>query len=155
MVDLAIIKPTLEDVDSIFNLVENFARKGEILKRNKGNIAERIREFICIKDGNDVVGVASLRLFFPYLGEIRTLVIDEEYQGFNLGRRLVQSCVDEAKKMCVKDVFALTFKKGFFLKLGFKLIDKKQLPSNKIWEDCINCPFFPNCKEEAVLLSLK
>ena len=155
MVDLEIVKPTLEDVDSIFNLVENFARKGEILKRSKGNIAERIREFFCIKDGNNVVGVASLRLFFPYLGEIRTLVIDEEYQGFNLGRRLVQSCVDEAKKLCVKDVFALTFKKGFFLKLGFKLIDKKQLPSNKIWEDCINCPFFPNCKEEAVLLSLK
>ncbi len=155
MRDLAIVKPILEDVNAIFDLIEHFAKKGEILIRNKENIAERIREFFCAKDGDRIVGIVSLRLYFPYLAEVRTLAIDEKYQGMNVGRRLVEACIEEARWLGVKDVFALTFKKGFFLKLGFKLIDKKQLPSKKIWEDCINCPFFPNCKEEAVLLSLK
>ncbi len=155
MQDLTIIKPKLEDVDQIFDLIEYFSRKGLILKRSKENITERIREFFCVKDGGVTVGVASLRLYFPYLAEVRTIAISEKYQGMNLGRRLVEACIEEARLLGVKDVFALTFKTGFFLKLGFRLIDKKQLPSKKIWEDCINCPFFPNCKEEAVLFSLK
>jgi len=150
-----IVKPTLNDVDDIFKLVEYFAKKGDILMRSREDITERIREFFCAKDGERVVGIASLRLYFPYLAEVRTLAIDENYQGMNLGKRLVKACIEEARLLGVKNVFALTFKKEFFIRLGFELINKKQLPSKKIWEDCINCPFFPNCKEEAVLFSLK
>ncbi len=155
MQGLKIVKPTLNDVEDIFRLVEHFAKKGDILMRSRENITERIREFFCAKDGDSVVGIVSLRLFFPYLAEVRTLAIDENYQGMNLGKKLVEACIEEAMSLGVKDVFALTFKKEFFIKLGFRLIDKKQLPSKKIWEDCINCPLFPNCKEEAVLFSLK
>ena len=154
MRDLAIVKPTLEDVEDIYKIVEYFANRGDILKRSRENITERIREFFCAKYANKIIGVVSLRLFFPYLAEIRTLAIDEGYQGMRIGKKLVEACIGEAKTLGVRDIFALTFKKEFFLKLGFRVIDKKELPSKKIWEDCINCPLFPGCDEEAVLFSL-
>ncbi|WP_022669595.1 N-acetyltransferase [Hippea alviniae] len=154
MSDINIVKPTLNDVDDIYKLVSYFAKKGDILARSKENIAERIREFQCAKGNGNVIGISSLRIFYPHLAEIRSIAIDENYQNMGIGKMLVSACIEEAKRLGVKNVFALTFKKEFFLKLGFKPIDKKELPSNKIWEDCINCPLFPNCKEEAVIYSL-
>jgi amino-acid N-acetyltransferase len=38
----------------------------------------------------------------------------------------------------------------FFQKLGFKEIEKSELPQ-KIWADCIKCPYFPDCEEEALI----
>lgn len=154
MSDIRIVKPTLNDVDDIYKLVFYFAKKGDILPRSKDNIAERIREFQCAKDGENIIGVSSLRIFYPYLAEIRSIAIYENYQSMGIGKMLVSACIEEAKYLNVKDIFALTFKREFFLRLGFRLIDKKELPSNKIWEDCIHCQLFPNCKEEAVIYSI-
>jgi len=50
-------------------------------------------------------------------------------------------------------VFTLTYKPGFFSKLGFRVIDKKELP-HKVWADCLNCPHFPDCDEIAMLLQI-
>ncbi len=154
MQEINIVKPNLNDIEDIYRLIEFYAKRGDILMRSRENITERIREFFCAKLDGKIVGIVSLRLFYPYLAEIRTLAIYEEFQKLSLGRKLVSACIDEAKALGVRSVFALTFKKEFFLKLGFKVIDKKELPSKKIWEDCINCPMFPNCGEEAVLLKL-
>jgi len=56
--------------------------------------------------------------------------------------------------MGVEEVFALTYAATFFKKFGFKIIDRKKLP-HKIWNDCINCPDFPDCGETAMILSMK
>lgn len=154
MQEIEIVKPNLSDVEDIHRLIEFYAKRGDILMRSRENITERIREFFCARLDGKIIGIVSLRLFYPYLAEVRTLAIDEEFQGLKIGKKLVLACIEEAKGLGVKSVFALTFKKEFFEKLGFKVIDKKKLPSKKIWEDCINCPLFPNCGEEAVLLEL-
>ncbi|AEA34446.1 N-acetyltransferase [Hippea maritima] len=151
---MEVVKPTLLDVDELYNLIDYFAKKGDILKRSKENIAERIREFVCIKEDNSIVAASSLRLYYPFLAEVRTIVVRENYQNRHLGSKLVEISLEEARSLGVKNVFALTFKKEFFLKLGFVEIDKKELPSKKVWEDCVNCPYFPSCKEEAVIISL-
>ncbi len=154
MQEIDIVKPNLNDIEDIYRLIEFYAKRGEILMRSRENITERIREFFCARLDGKIVGIVSLRLFYPYLAEVRTLAIHEEYQGLKIGKKLVLACIDEAKALGVRSVFALTFKKEFFVKLGFEVVDKKMLPSKKIWEDCINCSLFPNCGEEAVLLKL-
>lgn len=53
----------------------------------------------------------------------------------------------EAKQLGVEKMFALTFQLEFFQHLGFRHIDKKLLPQKKIWEDCVNCPFFQTAKK--------
>jgi amino-acid N-acetyltransferase len=61
----------------------------------------------------------------------------------------VAICIDEAKNLGIKKVFALTFVPQFFKKLRFREIEMKELP-HKVWSDCINCIYFPDCKETAV-----
>ena len=48
-------------------------------------------------------------------------------------------------------IFVLTYKVGFFEKLGFRQVDKATLP-HKIWADCIKCIKFPECDEVAMIL---
>ncbi len=151
---MKIVKPTLKDVEQIKNIIDEFAKKRDILPRSAEDVAERIREFFIIKENGKIIAISSLRIYFPYLAEIRTIAVKEEYQGRGLARQLINQELKEAKSLNVEKVFALTFQVEFFKKTGFAIIDKKQLPQKKIWEDCVKCPFFPDCKEEAVIIEL-
>jgi UDP-N-acetylmuramoyl-tripeptide--D-alanyl-D-alanine ligase len=59
-----------------------------------------------------------------------------------------------ARELGISRVFALTYKPDFFYRLGFRTIDKSELP-HKVWSECINCVKFPDCGEVAVALDLK
>ena len=149
-----IIKPDLKDVDKIKSIVDEFARKRDILPRSAEDIAERIREFAVVKFKGEVIAISSLRLYYPFLAEVRTIAVKKEHQGKGLAKSLIEYELKEAERLRIEKVFALTFQVEFFKRMGFELIDKKQLPQKKIWEDCVKCPFFPDCKEEAVIISL-
>ena len=78
------------------------------------------------------------------------MAVELKKQRKGLGTELVSICVDEAKQLGAKKVFALTYKPEFFKKFGFRKVKHTDLP-HKIWAECINCPKFPNCQEIAVL----
>lgn len=151
---IEIIKPTISDCEQMKALIDKFVKKQVILPRPIEDIAERIREFFVAKVGSKVIATSSLRIFYPNLAEIRTITIDENYQKQGLGRKLIEKELEEAKNLGLHKVFALTTQIDFFKKMGFSLIDKKNLPLKKIWEDCIKCPLFPDCNEEALIISL-
>ena len=46
-------------------------------------------------------------------------------------------------------MFALTDNPGYFLRLGFTPTSKTTLP-HKVWNECVHCPKFTTCTEEAV-----
>jgi len=50
-------------------------------------------------------------------------------------------------------VFALTMEPDFFVKLGFGVVEKDELPM-KVWSDCARCPKQQNCDEIAVIKSV-
>jgi amino-acid N-acetyltransferase len=77
-------------------------------------------------------------------------VVTENFQGRGIGAALVRACVEEAIALGITRVFTLTYQADFFKKLGFKPIDKGELP-HKVWSDCIHCPKFPDCNEEALI----
>ena len=52
--------------------------------------------------------------------------------------------------MGVKRIFVLTAIPEYFEKLGYRKIPKEKLP-HKVWKDCLNCPYFPDCREEALI----
>ncbi|MFZ3073007.1 MAG: N-acetyltransferase [Thermodesulfobacteriota bacterium] len=146
-------KALLKDVKDIFDMVEFYARKGEMLHRPLNEIYSYLRDFYVFESSGAVVGVAALHICWEDLAEIRTLAVKENASGRGIGTSLVNACIDEARMFGVKRIFALTYKPAFFEKLGFKSVDKDILPQ-KIWGDCIRCVKFPNCDENAVLKEL-
>jgi amino-acid N-acetyltransferase len=101
-----------------------------------------------------VVGTVCLHICWEDLAEVRSLAVAEDQGGKGIGRQLVQACLDEARQLGLKRVFALTYKPGFFEKLGFHTIEKSELP-HKIWGDCMKCAKFPECDEIAMSIELQ
>jgi len=149
--NLIIKKPDLSDIIDIQSVLEPYVKEGIILKRDDDEVAMNIRSYTMVYDDKKPVGVAALHIFSPFLGEIRSLAVDKDYQGKGIGKLLVNTLLEEAKKLGLKEVLVLTYKKEFFEKLGFMEIEKEAIPDKKIWADCIKCKFFPNCNEIALI----
>ncbi len=146
-------KAKLTDVKKIQALVNQYADSGEMLPRTLNELYEHLRDFhVCEEDG-DLCGVCALHVSWDGLAEIRSLAVRKDRLKRGIGSELVRQCLSEAASLQVQRVFVLTYQDGFFRRLGFTDVDKKELP-HKIWTDCLNCVKFPNCDESALIISL-
>ncbi|MDZ7642293.1 MAG: N-acetyltransferase [Desulfurivibrio sp.] len=143
----------MEDIRQIYALLQFFAGRNLLLGRPLSSLYDHLRDFkvaVAAAEPGQVVGVCALHICWENLAEIRSLAIAESFQARGLGRELVHACLAEARELGISRVFTLTYQPAFFSKLGFKSIDKNELP-HKVWSDCINCPMFPDCNEEALI----
>lgn len=147
-------KAVLNDVPDIYELVESYAKKGVMLHRPSSEIYDGIRDFFVFLNGEKPTGACALHICSEDMGEIRSLAVKEGSTGKGVGTALVNACIEEARALGLKRVFALTYKTNFFIKRGFKEINKEVLP-HKIWGDCIRCVKFPNCDEHAVIIEIR
>jgi amino-acid N-acetyltransferase len=146
-------KATMKDAKEIHALVNQFAKKDEMLPRSLNEIFENIRDFfVCLEEGK-IVATAALHILWEDLAEIRSVAVASDYQGKGIGKRLVKRCLREAQSLGVGKVFALTYHPGFFRELDFNDVDKNSLPQ-KIWGECLKCHKFPECNEIAVIKTL-
>lgn len=151
---LCIEPARLADAQDIHALVTFWADRGDMLHRPIGEIYEAIRDFkVARKDGR-VVGCGSLKIMGTDLAEVRSLAVAEEAQGLRVGAGIVAACVADARNFGLDRVFALTYRPGFFEKQGFRIANVMEFPQ-KVWGECVRCPFFTNCKEIAVVMDLK
>ena len=145
------------DIKKIYNLLKYFADKDLLLGRSLSSLYDQLRDFSVYvekaeeePDQEKLVGVCSLHICWDNLAEIRSLAVTEGYQGKGVGRQLVDRALSEADAYGITKVFTLTYQPDFFRNIGFKDIDKSELP-HKVWSDCIQCSKFPDCNEEALV----
>ena len=146
-------KAKVSDVPEIQKLINEYAERDLLLPRSLSDIYENLRDFYVLKIDGKIVGSCALHVIWEDLGEIRSLIVRNEYEKRGFGRNLVDICLREAKFLGLKRVLALTYIPGYFKKLGFVEIDKRTLPF-KVWSDCVKCPKFPDCGEFALLYYL-
>jgi amino-acid N-acetyltransferase len=140
----------VKDVKDIQRLVNSHAEKGEMLPRSLGDTCDSIRDFFVYEDNGVVLGCCALHVTWVDLAEIKSLAVADESQGKGMGRKLLDACLEDAQRLAIKRVFALTYKSEFFQKMGFQQIEKGELP-HKVWLECVKCVKFPDCDEVAVI----
>ena len=146
----SIRKAVVGDVGKIQKLVNHFASEGLMLALSLSEVYEHLRDFTVADKDGDVVGACALHIVWEDLAEIRSLVVDPTCRESGIGRALVKSCLEEARGLQLQRAFALTYQEHFFHRLGFKTVEKEELP-HKVWTDCLKCTKFPNCDETAVV----
>lgn len=151
---LCIEPARLSDADAIHSLVTFWADRGDMLHRPIGEIYEAIRDFKVARVGEQIVGTGSLHIMGVDLAEVRSLAVAEDAQTKGVGAAIVAACVADARAFGLERVFALTYKPGFFEKQGFTVANVMEFPQ-KVWNECVRCPLFTNCKEVAVVLPLR
>lgn len=150
-----VVRPAaIGDVPYIHHLVENYAAQGNLLPRPMGELYRHLRDFFVVEVNAKIAGCGALEIFTEDLGEIRSLVVDDQYKRHGLGRLLVDRLLAEARTIGLRRIMALTYVPEFFHKLGFKTVPKETLPE-KVWGICVKCYKFNNCDEIAVLHELR
>lgn len=144
-------KAKIADVKVMQQLINQYADSGQMLPRSLNELYEHLRDFHVYEEDDTLIGVCALHVSWDGLAEIRSLAVRQDRTKNGIGSQLVRRCLQEAGELQVERVFVLTYQNGFFRKLGFAEVDKKELP-HKIWTDCLNCVKFPNCDESALLI---
>lgn len=149
-------KATIKDIKVIHALLSDYGDKGVLLSRPLSQLYDHVRDFFVyeIPETKAIAGCGALQFCWEDLAEIRSLAVYKEHQGREIGSRLVQAAISEAKDYGIKKLFTLTYKPMFFKQFHFNVIVRSELPL-KIWSDCISCVKFPDCDETAMMLALE
>ena len=146
-----LLRASIADAKAICELVNTFARRGEMLPRTMAEVYANLRDFYVVRDdAGETIACGGLHILWEDLAEIKSLAVREDMQGLGLGQRIVEACVHEARELGLTTAFALTYRPGFFEKLGFTQADVMTLP-RKVWGECYRCPKFPGCNEIAMV----
>ncbi len=129
---MSVRRAKMSDVDKIYQQVNFWADKGEILPRTRDNIIHDIQNFVVAELDGEVVGCASLYIYQTGLAEIRSVVIDQQAQNQGQGQALVQYLLEFAQQIELQQIIVLTYIPQYFSKLGFSEINKDSLAENII-----------------------
>ena len=150
----ALIRPArVEDVAEMQALINGYAAEDRMLERSRDFLLEHLRDFVVARDESGFVGCCALAVLTPDLAEVRSLAVRPEAAGRGIGRALVRACVEEARRLGTRRVFALTLVPDFFERCGFVLTSLGRLPEKSAAE-CPVCPKRFACDEHAMLLHL-
>ena len=141
---------TISDAKAINALINSYAERDRMLFRSLADIYENLQTFIVAELDNNIVGCCALEVIWADLAEIKSLAVDGANKEKGVGRELVAAAVEQAAKLGVPKVFALTLEPAFFEKSGFEIVEKEMLPM-KVWSDCARCSKQQNCDEIAVI----
>ncbi len=146
-------KARISDIKTVHRLINDCAAKGEMLSRSLAELYDNMRDYFVREEAGDLAGACALHVCWEDLAEIRSLCVLPEMRRRGIGRELVTACLEEAREFRVERVFLLTYQEEFFRKIGFRPIDKAELPQ-KIWTDCVKCAKFPLCDEIAMVAAI-
>ena len=145
---------TVHDVPQIAQVINSHAELGKMLFKSYAQLYEDLRDFAVFEREGKIIGCTALTIIWADLAEVRSLAVDDNYRGQGIGRQLVNWTIEEARRLQIRRLFALTYEQSFFNKLGFEVVDKDALPL-KVWSDCVRCPKRDGCDEIAVVRVLQ
>ena len=143
---------TLEDVESIHTLISAHVGENRLLPRTPLAIRRSIDGWTVAESQTDkkIIGCGTLAPFGKNLSEVRSLVVDTDYQSNGLGSKIVSALLDKAAERNVTTVFTLTTAVAFFERQGFVPTTRRNFPL-KIYRDCLRCPVKFRCDEVALV----
>jgi len=141
-----------DDVDAVRDLIDSYATQDLMLSRSTEFLLEHLNDYVVAED-DGFLGCCALAVLTRDLAEVRSLAVRPETSGRGVGKALVDACVEQAKALGLRRVFALTLVPEFFERCGFTLISLGRLPEKSAAE-CPVCPKRFACDEQAMLINL-
>ena len=88
---------------------------------------ENVYFIVCVRDDEKAIGLARMMWDGGYMAFLSDVIVDENYRGLGIGRKLVEMCIEKLKsdlKPGFKVKMTLNSAKGkeaFYEKFGFEL----------------------------------
>lgn len=107
------------DIHAIHACIEPYVKQGKILPRSLNELGELIDQYFVAESEGKIIGCAVLEIYSRKLCEIRSLAVSSHAQGGGIGKKLVEACIERARKEGILEVMAITSNEKFFHSCGF------------------------------------
>lgn len=132
---LGVVRPAkAEDLAAISSLIEPLANEGLLLARDKTRLEEELNYLYVLDNEGMIIGCAAL---YPFLkeeaGEFGCFAVHPDFRGEGAGELLLAKLIEEAQKMGIKRLYALTIKAAhWFMERGFSKAFPEDLPKKRL-----------------------
>ena len=105
--------------EDIHEFLMPFMESGFLLSREPGEIT-RLKQhgFVATQD-KQIVGFAAVEFYSGKLAELQCLAVAPEHRRLGIGKALVRHCCEEASKVGVKELMAISASDEMFKACGF------------------------------------
>lgn len=101
---------------------------------------ESVQQFTVAEDADGrLIGCGALHVMWDDLGEIRTLIVADEWLHHGVGRAIVDRLEENARALGLRRLFCLTFEVEFFSARGFEVIGE-QVVDPDVYSQLIRSP---------------
>ena len=136
-----VVRPaTTADVRGIQQILEPFVQRRILLGKDIVVLYESVQQFLVAEDAEGrLIGCGALHVMWEDLGEIRTLIVVDEWLQHGVGRAIVEGLEEQARELGLTRLFCLTFEVDFFTRRGFAPIGE-QVVDPDVYSQLIRSP---------------
>jgi amino-acid N-acetyltransferase len=128
------------DVRGIQSLLEPFVQRRILLGKDLVVLYEAVQQFVVAEDeSGTLIGCGALHVMWEDLGEVRTLIVSDEWLHRRVGRSIVEALERNAVALGLSRLFCLTFEVGFFTRRGFTEIGE-QVVDPDVYSQLVRSP---------------
>ncbi|WP_374311468.1 amino-acid N-acetyltransferase [Microbacterium sp.] len=140
MSEFTVRPATTQDVRGIQAMLEPFVQRRILLGKDLVVLYEATQQFVVAENSaGELVGCGALHVMWEDLGEIRTLIVVDEWLHRGVGRVIVESLEENARRLGLARLFCLTFEVEFFTRRGFAPIGE-QVVDPDVYSQLIRSP---------------
>lgn len=107
------------DILGIHRLLEPMVSRRILLGKDLAVLYGAVQEFVVAEANGELIGCGALHVMWEDLGEVRTLLVRDDWLHHGVGRRLVEALEVRAADLGLSRLFCLTFETEFFTRRGF------------------------------------
>ena len=135
-----VVRPAgTSDVRRIHELLEPLVQKRILLGKDLVVLYGSVQQFAVAEVDGEVIGCGALHVMWEDLGEIRTLIVHEDWLHHGVGRAIVEVLEENARELGVTRLFCLTFEVDFFTRRGFAPIGE-QVVDPDVYSQLVRSP---------------
>ena len=128
------------DVRGIRDLLEPYVQRRILLGKDLVVLFEAVQQFVVAEDQTGrLIGCGALHVMWEDLGEVRTLIVADEWLHHGVGRGIVAALEDNARRLGLSRLFCLTFEVDFFTRRGFEEIGE-QVVDPDVYSQLVRSP---------------
>ena len=121
-----IVRPARSaDIVGIRNLLQPLVEKRILLGKDLAVLYGAVQEFVVAEAVGELIGCGALHVIWEDLGEVRTLLVREDWLHHGVGRGIVDHLEATAQALGLSRLFCLTFEVEFFGRRGYTPIGEQ------------------------------
>ena len=123
----------------IHAMLEPYVQRGILLGKDIVVLYEATQQFLVAEADGELIGCGALHVMWDDLGEVRTLLVSDDWVRHGVGRAIVEQLEENARDLGLTRLFCLTFEVDFFTRRGFSPIGE-QVVDPDVYSQLVRSP---------------